>query len=250
MAIDRVDGEACAGAAITYVEPNLKGFTGAKPTFLRTSLYGRYLDPITELGAYVTVPFSLARTSGRPTVTAFGDVEGGIIYAPSLPIRGLGVILHAGLTAPSGEEGDDEVATSVLTSSVALPELYNALPRAVSVKLGIATTYRRGGVFARLALGVDGNFESKQLTLGAGLHYEAGVGVELGPVAFTLESENLTLFPTRDNDQTFTLNALAVSARARLGVISPYVGVIVPVEHDISDLADFAVTLGADLKLD
>lgn len=95
--------------------------------------------------------------------------------------------------------------------------------------------------------------DAKDATVGTGLHYNAGLGIDLGAAAVMLESENMSLLKINGNGGTArgaTLNAMVLSVRASLRPVSPYVGVVIPCEEDISDLTDLAITLGTDVRFD
>ena len=251
MTIDKIDGTSRAGVDATYLEPNTMDSPGAKPRLMRFNAHASYVDRQSGFGGYFLVPFGYMRTGigATTTTTALGDLELGAIYVPKLPSANLGLVLHAGITAPTGEDN----LAAFLTGAVALPELYNGLPKGTTAKLGVSPMCRYGSMFARLDLGVDWNIDAKDATVGTGLHYNAGLGVDLGRAAVMLESENMSLLKIDGDGGTArgaTLNAMAVSVRANLHPVSPYVGMIIPVEHDVSDVADFAVTLGADFRLE
>lgn len=148
----------------------------------------------------------------------------------------IGLILRAGITLPTGDAGAG--ADYALTAnSLALPDVYNSLPSTTMLELGVSPVVRSGAVFARLDLGFDWILDSNSMAADKVLHFDLGVGTDLGPIAVMLESENATLFdrgvrggmdvpPTR-----LTLDALAFSLRLNLRSWSPYLAVIRPV-HD------------------
>jgi hypothetical protein len=83
------------------------------------------------------------------------------------------------------------------------------------------------------------------------LHFNAGLGADLGSVAVMLESENATIFEDGNGmtSNTITLDAIALSARLNAGAVSPYLALVIPLDSDISDFFDFAVTAGAEIRL-
>lgn len=257
VAIDRLDASSRAGLELMYLDPNTKTFmTSSKLTLLRFEAHARYVDQASGLGGYVQVPLAYARSSATAvsstsTITDFGDIELGAIFIPKLSIPHVGLVAHAGITAPTGE-GKNEAFVGVVESVTALPELYNTLPKGTTIKLGVSPIFRSGNLFARLDLGLDWNINVQEGSIGNGVHYNFGVGVDLGRVALMLETENLSITndrPAGNPSDAVTFNSIAVSARADADIVSPYLAVVIPVEHDSSDLIDFAVTAGADFKL-
>lgn len=246
VAIGALDASSRAGLEASYV--GVDSGSGSSLTVLRFEGRARYVDPRLRIGGYVQVPFAYARASDNgqsDTATDFGDVEIGGIFAPRLGIPGLGLILRAGVTLPTGEKGDEAVI-GTLASAAALPAFYNALPRSTTIKLGVSPMFRSGMVFGRIDLGFDGNVDADRSDVHSGIHYNAGIGIDLGSAAVMLESENLTVL---DSSSDGTLNTVAVSARANAGTVSPYLGIILPIDKDERDLIDFAVTAGVDFKL-
>lgn len=250
VGIDRLDGTSRAGLDATYLEPNMMDSSGPKPRLMRLNAHLSYVDQRLGLGGYVMVPFAQVRTGDgatERTTSALGDVELGAIYVARLPSANVGLVLHAGITAPTGEDN----LAGFITGAIALSELYNGLPSGTTAKLGVSPMFRYGNLFARLDLGGDWNIDSKNATVGTGLHYNAGLGVDLGPAAVMVESQNMSLLKIEGNGGTargVTLNSMVVSMRANLRAVSPYLGVIIPVENDTSELIDLAVTLGTDLR--
>lgn len=256
VVIERLDASSRAGIDISYIRLNTHGSTGDRPTLLRFEGHAHYVDKASGFGGYVQVPLAYASastgTGTSTTITDVGDLEVGGIFIPKLSIPEISLVLHAGITTPTGEN-DTEAGIGIIESALALPELYNALPKGVTGKFGVSPIVRSGSLFARLDVGLDWNFHANGVTAGKGIHYNLGVGVDLGKVAVMLESENLTIMDETDaNGNTGsggTLNAAAVSARADAGMVSPYLAVVIPIEHDTSDLVDLAVVVGADFKI-
>jgi hypothetical protein len=257
VVIDRFDARTRTGLDVSYLAPDSKTFGNDTPTLLRFSAQLRYVDKPSGVGGYVMVPFSYANdkngNGGSDTITDVGDVELGAIYVPRLASANTAFVLHAGVTLPTGETGAESLV-GLIESSVALPQLYNSIPKGITGKVGFSPMFRSGNVFARIDLGLDWNFDAKDATIGKGIHYNAGVGVELGQLALMFESENLSLLdegpptPSASSRSGTTLNAIAVSGRFHGGSLSPYLAVIVPVEEDTADLIDLAVTVGIDFE--
>jgi len=252
--IDRIDGRSSVGFEASYLSVHLPdGFTGDKPTVLRFAAHFRYVDPASGVGGYARLPFVYAGASnGGDSITDVGGLELGGIYVPKLALTGVAIILHAGLSLPTGEPRD-EFLIGTAANAAALPAFYGALPRALTGTLGVSAVLRSDRFFMRLDLGVDDNFRNNADGEGDGnfsfpraYHFNAGVGFDLGTAALTFESENLAL-GSQDNNDGATLSDLAVGARFAAGTASPYVALVVPIEDTTSEIIDFAVTAGVDL---
>ena len=249
VVIDPIDASSQAGIQLAYL--GLKGLSSTGDlTLLRLEGRARYVDPRTGLGGYVQVPFAYGRASSNgqsDTTTDFGDLEIGGIFAPRLGSPDFGLVVHAGIALPTGEK-NTEALVGTLATAATLSGFYNALPRGTTVKLGVSPMFRSGIVFARLDLGFDGNISADQTSAGNGIHYNAGVGVDLGTAAVMLESENLTV-QDQGNNSGGTLNTVAVSVRANAGRVSPCLAVVIPVDDDERQIIDYAVIAGVDFKL-
>jgi len=245
--IDGYDASSRAGIDATYLDPNTRG-SNESVTLLRFSAHARYVDAASGFGGYAQLPFSYLSSPAQNTITDVGDLELGAIYVPRLPDPQFGLVLHAGITAPTGEKGN-AAAVGLGESFIATPQLYNSLPRGITGKIGVSPTFRSGNVFGRIELSLDKNFDAEDASVTAGFHFNFGLGVDLGAVAIMAESANLAILSQADRDNGATLSSIALSMRANAGAVSPYLAVIVPVEHDTSNVIDFAVTLGADFKL-
>ena len=249
VVIDPLDASSQAGIQISYL--GLKGGSSSDNlTLLRFEGRARYVDKRTGLGGYVQLPFAYARASNNgqsATITDVGDLEIGGIFAPRLGSPNFGLVMHVGIALPTGEKGEEGLV-GTLASAAALPAFYNALPRGTTVKLGVSPMFRSGIVFGRLDLGFDSNIDADQVSVGNGIHFNAGVGIDLGTADVMLESENLAVLSQGSSDGA-TLNAVALSTRVNAGVVSPHLAVVIPVDRDERDVIDFAVVAGVDFKL-
>jgi hypothetical protein len=246
--IDKLDASTAAGTDLSYVRVN-NGPGVENPTLLRGMVHARYVDAERGLGGYVRVPFAYLRAPGdlgTETTTDVGDIEIGGIYSPRINQPGTGLILHAGITLPTGERGEAG-AVGTFANLLALPDVYNSLPRGTTMKLGMSPRFRSGRLFARLDIGLDWNFDSSDAPVGKALHFDAGVGADLESIAVMLESENVTLL-SDDMGSASMLNAVAVSARFTAGTASPYLALAVPIDHDISQFLVLAVTAGVEIR--
>jgi hypothetical protein len=253
--LTRFDGESRVGLQVGHISAETDA--DANVTFLRFAAHARYVHRPSGLGGYVQVPFAYAHASAddgsdSETITALGNLEVGATRATRIgdPELGLGLVLRAGITLPTAERGFEEILVGLAISSLTFPELYNALPHATTLKLSASPVLRRGPMFARADLGLDWNLEG-DLVVGQGFYFNAGVGVEIGRTALTVESVNLVLTPGDDNeDEDSTMvNALAISLRAVTPTVIPFLALTAPVDDDSSDGVDFALTLGIDLRI-
>jgi hypothetical protein len=136
--------------------------------------------------------------------------------------------------------------------------VYNSLPSTTMLKLGASPVIRSGAVFARLDLGFDWVLDSKSMAADKVLHFDLGVGADLGLVAVMLESENATLFDRGVRGvmdvplNRLTLDALAISVRMNRRSLSPYLALIFPVHDHLSGenagKSGGMFTLGAEVR--
>ena len=250
VVIDQTNARSGGGLEMSYI--GLDSSLGDNaPTLLRFAANARYVDPALGLGGYVRVPFAYARSSSggmSDTVTDVGNIEIGGIYSPRFDQRGTGVILRAGITLPTGESGD-EALVGTLASFAAFPDLYNAMPRATTLKLGVSPVFRAGVMFARLDVGLDWNIDAKDAVLGKVLHFDAGLGADFAPFSVMFESANATVFSDRMGGSASTADVLGISARYTSAQVSPYLAVVIPLDKDISEVMSVAVTAGAQFRL-
>jgi hypothetical protein len=250
VVIDPLDRGSRIGIGLSYINLDDSTFNTGDLTVLRLDAQGHVVDKRTGLGGYFQVPFAYGRGSANgmsDTITDVGNLEVGVLFAPRIDAPGFGLALHVGVTLPTGEK-DDESAVGTLASATALSGLYNTLPRSTTIKLGISPMFRSGIVFGRLDLGFDGNVDADRTAIGNGIHFNAGLGVDLGGAAVMLESENLAILDLDDRKGS-TFNAVAVSARATGGAVSPFAAVVIPVDDDVREVVDFSVTAGIDFRL-
>ncbi|HEX3765168.1 MAG TPA: hypothetical protein VHW23_41010 [Kofleriaceae bacterium] len=250
VVIDQADASDAAGLQLSYF--NLNTSSPDAPTLFRAAAHARFVDPATGLGAYVRLPFAFATGTGNTSsVTDLGDLEVGGIFAPRPGDSPVGVILRAGVTLPTGEKGEAG-AIGTVANLLALPDLYNSLPGATTLKFGVSPVLRSGPVFARLDLGLDWNVDADNATIGKALHFNVGVGADVGPGSIMLESENATLFSDSvaggSASDSVTVDAFAVSGRLNAGRASPYLAWVFPVDKDLRDIFGFMVTAGIELR--
>lgn len=258
VAIDRIDGNSRGGIELAYVAFKGGAFLGDDVRALHIEGHARYVDQSTGLGGYIQLPFAYAQDmhgDRSDSITDVGDLEVGGIFVPRLGVPDFGLVLHAGVTLPTGEHGSNESGFGGLANVATLRDLYNSLPGATTLKLGASPLFHRGIVFARLDLGFDWNIDEDQQRfrnpVGKAIHFNAGVGVDLGRAVMMLESENVAILDQRDSMgntiRGATLNELAVSTRVNAGAVSPYAAVVIPLDHDL-DSVDAGFLGGVEFK--
>jgi hypothetical protein len=247
--IDRYDATSVVGGDLTYVA--LDGDLADDVTVMRVQLGGRYVDQQSRIGGYANIPVTYA-SGNDDSVTGIGNLEIGGLMLPKVGDGQTTLVLHAGITLPTGSSADDDGFFANAFSTLARPQdAYLSLPKGTSLRLGISPLFRSGNVFGRFDLGfdinldVDGNADTDPV-----MHLNAGVGVDLGNVALMGELSNVYVFDDND-DRDFSdrlLNVLALSARFAAGNALPYVSLMVPLD-DTTDAVDFALTAGIEAKL-
>lgn len=249
VVLDQADASSGAGFQLSYL-----GFDGDFSddlTVLRAVVHGRYVSPESGIGGYFRLPVAYARASSAgmsESLTDVGDLELGGIFSPRINQPGTGVILRAGLTLPTGESGEDG-RFGFIAGALTLSDLYNAVPGGTTLKLGLSPMLRSGVLFARFDLGLDWNFDAEEnLVFGKLIHFGAGIGADLGATSVMVESENVTMLSDRENVDAATLSALALSARYTVNGVSPYLAVTVPIDEDLTELFDYAVTTGIEIR--
>lgn len=244
--IDRYDATSVAGGDVTYI--SVDG-AGDDLTLLRFQLGGRYVDPRSKVGGYLNLPITYASGNGD-SVTALGNVEVGGIFLPRLGDSSTRLALHAGLTLPTADDDEDVLVNAI--AAVARPQdVYLAIPKGTSLRLGASPIFRSGNLFGRVDLGVDINLNnSGDDTSDPVVHLNAGVGVDLGGAAIMGELSNV--YVMSDNDADFSdkmINVFAISARFTAGSAMPYVSLLIPLDDDATDTIDVAFTAGLEARL-
>lgn len=259
--IDRIDSISSAGVNMTYLSPIPLPYYDSSSDVadrgtrarLRFETFARYIHKASGFGgyfqiAYVHEPLRL-KTNALQRET-LEDAELGGIFAKPGP-DGITFIIHVGMTLPTATADETSALALRYNSLTALPQTYNSLPYGITAKLGTSVFIQHNMLFGRLDLGIDYNIYSYQSTIGPGLHYNAGVGVDFGLVVATLESENLTIIYKPDIrstplDYIGTIGNLAAAIRMRLAHVSPYVAGVIPYDHS---RVSFAFTAGADIPI-
>ena len=244
--IDRYDATSVAGGDLTYI-----ALDGSDDTVVRFQLGGRFVDPASRFGGYINLPITYA-SGNNQSLTGIGNLEVGGLMIPKLGSGSTTLALHAGITLPTGSDGDDAFAN--LFGAFARPQdLYLALPGATTVRIGASPMFRSGNVFGRIDLGLDINLDVKGSDEKANplMHLNAGVGVDLGTVALMGELSNVYVFSGDQGGDIILspINVFAISARMHSGRAMPYVSLVVPLDDDSGEVIDFGLTLGVEARL-
>ncbi len=244
--IDHYDATSVAGGDFTYVAVD----GSDDVTLVRFQLGGRFVDPASRAGGYVNLPITYASGEGD-SFTGIGNIELGGLLVPKIGDGSTGFVFHGGITLPTGSDGEEAFVN--LVGALARPQdLYLALPKSTSLRLGGSALFRSGNVFGRVDLGFDLNLDVQDSSEEADpfMHLNAGVGVDLGSVALMGELSNVYVFSDEDDASLGDkmINVFAVSARMHSGRAMPYVSLLVPLDDDSTDI-DFGLTLGVEARL-
>jgi hypothetical protein len=236
---------------------------GSVSQLVRFEAHAQYVDSHSGLGGYLWAPLFYVGGHDVMSHATFGDIEIGGIYLPRFQLDGIGLVLHAGITLPTGntEPYFGTMVTSAMFATLfTLSELYSSLNGGTTARFGISPTFRRGHVFARVDLGLDWNISASG-SYGIATHYNAGIGVRTGAFTLTLESENATLtnpcshpldttlcVSSAPSTETLTLDTLAISGRIEASTVSPYLAVMLPFS-DSAQAVTWGATFGLDVKL-
>jgi hypothetical protein len=247
VAMDRFDASSRAGAEMSYMFANTTGTTSV--TAMRFDGHGQYVDPVSGFGGYLQLPISYVSGGGQSD-TGVGDLEVGGIFVPRLSTRNTALVLHAGLTLPTGSTSNGGEGANLVGTFTRLDDFYDAIPKGVSLRIGVSPIVRSGNVFARLDLGFDSNI-SATTNVESVLRINAGGGVDLGNVAVMAELVNLHSNRNTNGGSTGDqwINEAAVSARFRSGNVQPYLALVLPLDHDSHLIIDAVLTVGFEASL-
>ena len=250
VTLDRLAGDSSANVEVSY--PSLKSVDGTDSgTALHFDLAGHYVDPVTHFGGYASVPVNyIGASDGNASNTVLGDVEVGGIFAVPTTVRELGVILHAGLTLPTGSK--DNAIDNTVAEIVTRPrDVINSIP-GFSLRLGASPVIRSGLLIARADVGLDINLSnSSGDTIKPVLDLGVGVGVQLPAVAVTAEFNFVHVFSdsTDDSSDDSNIETAALAVRFTGGAVRPYAAIYIPLDSDSRDLYDFGITGGIAVQL-
>src|SRR5262249_10266470 len=196
VTIDRFDASTRAGVEASYLffhvlEPP-PGFADHF-TSLRFDLYGHGVDPETGLGAYVQMPAShTAHKFGAEDTWALGDLDIGALYVVRGDLPALAIVVHAGLSLPTGARATDRFESNVYAGLARMNDFVLEIPRGVTIRIGASPLARFGPWFARGDADLDIKLSQDRGDLADNvLRLNLAAGVDVGLVAVSLESSNV-----------------------------------------------------------
>lgn len=239
----RQDATSKVGAELTYhvLDDRLDG------TLMRFELHGQYMSASTGLGAYAQVPIGYVDDT-NDTTTAVGNVELGGMFLPRSSLGTNNLIVYAGLTLPTS---DDQDAVAVLLAHALRPhDLYLGIPKGVTGRVGISPMYENGNLYARLDLAADIMIDATDgFDKNHALELNIGVGAHVTQtVTLTGEISTITVFgdDAQGDLDPDNITVLGIGARFNAGNVSPYLGVLFPLDDDVNDIVDLGIMLGIE----
>jgi hypothetical protein len=246
--IDRPDATSRAGLELSYLMPD--DDVVGDPVSWRLDLHGQYVSKTLGVGGYLSVPISYGSFDipvfGEQSATAIGDVEVGAMYVRQLGAQA-GIVLRGGLMLPTaGDEGDETLASATARLS-RITDSPMAIPEGTTLRLAVSPMFRSGNVYGRIDAGIDINVSNaNDVDYDPALRLNAALGV-LAANTFALSGELSLYAPTDDNADSLT--NFAIAGRYAKGNVNPYLAIVIPLDDDVSDAMDFALTVGLDAKL-
>jgi hypothetical protein len=232
--LDRVDGASRAGAELTHM--NLEGGGGE---LFRLEAYGQYVDPRYGVGGYASVPMALGTgILGGETGFELASIELGALYSHGFGRPGSGIVVRAGIAAPTAPDEADYAPYAALGRAETAG---NAFSSGVMGRLGISPIVRAGIVFARADFGVDVHSEDSDVMV----RYGAGIGVQPGPLAISVEAAG-SLFVGDGHFEPYSAGTLAF--RYVQSRVHPYLAIGTPLASDDRALFSTFLTVGADAR--
>jgi hypothetical protein len=244
VTIDRQDDSSRVGAELSY-QFLPKGSDG---TAMRFDVHGQFVDPMSGLGGYVSVPFGYVSGGGQSD-EALGDIEAGAIFAVRTANPNSKIILHGGLTLPTEKSSAISQEVGLVTFASRLSDFYQIIPEGTSLRLGVSPMTRSGQLFVRADFGVDLNLsDSQSQTAATLLRFQFGAGLDLGQAALMVESTNV--YATGKNGASGGwINTAALSARLDAGTVYPYGALVLALDDDAKGVMDAALTVGLEGKI-
>jgi hypothetical protein len=241
ITMDRGDDGVRADATVTL--------TPASSFGLRADGYLQYVDPRFHVGGYVTMPFEVsAPGNGFPTSSAFGDLELGALYVAHV-LAELRVVARVGVVLPTFDDPN-----AIGGDALRLTDWVDDESDTTTLRFAVSPIYRRGRLFARADLGFDrGPTPERAPEATTFVRLNAAIGLALDRFALSIESVNLYAtngpFVGNEVSQPRWLDELAFGAQYRVGIATPYLALVVPVDHDMPQSLQTAVTFGCDVRL-
>ncbi len=215
---------------------------------LRLEPYGQLILQ-SGLGFYGALPISVSfGGDGNPEplpedATALGNLDLGLLYVVTAGPE-VSFVLRGGLALPTASDGLDATATSYYASFPRMTDLALAYPDAWYLRLGVSPLIYLDRVFLRADLGVDIGLDDE----GADelLRLNVGAGVDLGPVALSLElanTANLDRFDFDDGDDRWG-HTFAATMRFMGETLQPFLAIGAPIDDDFRDRVDLFLAAG------
>lgn len=215
-------------------------------TALRLELYGHYVTRM-GLGFYGSLPLSMS--FGAPSddedpvppdaipndAASLSNLEAGGLYVATKSPN-LSFVFRLGASIPTSTDGRDEAATRFAGVYPRFTDLANTFDEWY-LRFSFSPLIYVDRLFLRADLGLDLAFED---AIPHFLRFNLGAGVDLGPVALSLESVNSLAFWEGDDD---FLNALAFTVRFMGERFQPYLAVGSPID-DSRDNVDLFLAGG------
>jgi hypothetical protein len=201
---------------------------------------------------------------------AVGNFEAGGLWTPHYVVHGVAFVARAGLAVPTATTNSgivptlvsiDQVYADLYASSARLSDRFLAIPDGFSLRFSVSALWRYRILFARADVGFDTNLTSATDTnVGEQLRLDLGAGIELGPVAVTLESTTADVSNESDNGSSASLSGWfatgALSVRVLTGPVDVYAAVVTPLDHmthepygTLAPTFNTALTLGVEGRL-
>ena len=217
---------------------SLEDSGGEGATSVRLDLYGQYMAATNagNFGFYGTVPLSYISIFGE-SESEVGNPEIGGLYAPQ--ISGVELVLRAGITLPVLDETSGFV--SVLSGFGRLTDFTTQAPTTTLLRVSGSPMLRSGALVGRVDVGLDVPLSSDdQVNIESSARINLAVGADLGQFVLAGELANLVVL----GEETEAIHSLGLSAHMKLGDVQPFVGLVVPVDSDLSQIINFSMALG------
>lgn len=246
--IDRPDGTSRAGLEFSYLF--LDDELDIDPMSFRIDLHGQYVSKALGVGGYISVPISYGSVDlpviDDEATTTLGNIEVGGMYVRQLGPK-LGIVVRGGLMLPTAGDEAEEASTNFVAGFSRITDYPMVIPQGTTLRLAVSPMFRSGNVYGRVDAGIDINLNNaNDVDYDPALRFNAAVGV-LAANTFAVSGELSVFAPTDDDSDSLT--NFAIAGRYAKGTVNPYVAFVIPLDEDVSDSMDFALTVGLDGQL-
>lgn len=190
---------------------------------------------IGNIGGYLFLPVSSAHGDGVDE-TALGAVELGALGLWELP--SVDLIGRLGVALPTaGSDGPNQFV-HLMSLYPRLGDLVTAFTDTTSLRLAFSAVHNGRYVFLRGDIGLDLAFSDSSALrqdFWAYLRVNLGLGLQLGPLAFTVESVNTALLNKERRGGETVWNAMSFALHLDIEALRVHFGVVVPLDEDVSD---------------